>query len=114
MDKFTIKNEFSFTIKNQKNSEILNEISRIAKASMYKISETAPSDNDLELTIQNQDDQCLVTIRLLSSKLKIFEQSLAKSPLVAIEVATKKALDKVRSWSQLRTLDLESSNTKVV
>lgn len=112
MNKFSIKNEFSFKSRTEDSSKFLEELFRRTKSFMYRISETAPSDNDLEVLIQNQGDLCLVSIRLLSKNLNILEESLAKSPLVAIEMAAKKVLDKVMAWSELRKSHLETPHSK--
>lgn len=79
-----------------------NQLMQLCKTGLEKISDLAPSDNDIELTMQHQGNKFLATLKLISFDLTFNLQDLSNSPFVAVEAVLKDALDKVQKWSLIR------------
>lgn len=89
----------SNTFKDQK---ILNEVTEICKRKMEMVSELGPSDNDTVMSLQKNGQKFFVTLQMMSAGLAFTLQTRAYSPFMAVELATKEALQKVEKWSALR------------
>lgn len=92
----------SLDIQNLIGKEHYEELVRLCKKGVERISELGPSDNDIKLSLKSLDQKFMVTIKMFSRALDFNLQSSARSPFMAAESAMKEALLKVQKWSATR------------
>ncbi len=95
-------NKVNLDIQNLIGKEHYDELVRLCKKGVDRISELGPSDNDIKLSLKRLDQKFLVTIKMFSMGLVFNLQSTARSPFMAVESAMKEALLKVQKWSATR------------
>ena len=78
------------------------ELVQACKEAMEKISEMGPSDNDVKLILDVKGNEFIATVKMASVGLAFTLQSIAQSPFMAVESATKAAISKVNKWSMTR------------
>lgn len=95
-------NKLNLETNQQMKTENYNELVQICKKGLERISEQAPSDNDVKLSLRHLDQNFIATIKLASLGLMFTLQASARSPFMAVESAMKEALAKVQKWSATR------------
>lgn len=77
------------------NHEFVSESSILAG----KILDIAPSDSNLLVVVDHEADKFKVKMSLASLHLKFDIVGIARSPLVALEIAYSEATKKIKMWS---------------
>jgi hypothetical protein len=73
---------------------------------LERLAALAPSDNSIQMSVDQKGDTYLVAITVASQELRFALETAAKSPFMALEQTFKDSLEKVMKWSASRQLKL--------
>lgn len=89
-------------VKGKLENKKYQELVTLCNQCLERISDLAPSDNDVKLVIDEEKDHYLASLHVASIGLTLDLQNEAKSPFMAVEGITKEALQNIQKWSVLR------------